>query len=114
MPQRASYFVEEIITAEGLGSNTTHDMVQDDDCFLWVATRDGLNRFDGTEVTQYFCSSSILAKCSRRKTQRPRGLPCLILFGSQPKENTVSQEFEWWTLASTNYRIAVGCSAFAL
>jgi signal transduction histidine kinase/ligand-binding sensor domain-containing protein len=56
--QKTSYFVEKITMTDGLSSNIVNDMVQDDDGFLWVATSDGLNRFDGTEVTQYFYTES--------------------------------------------------------
>jgi ligand-binding sensor domain-containing protein/two-component sensor histidine kinase len=56
--QKTPYFIEKLTTRDGLSSNTITDMVQDDNGFLWVATSDGLNRFDGTEVTQYFYQSS--------------------------------------------------------
>lgn len=52
--QEIPHFVEKLTTAEGLSSNKINDIIQDDQGFLWVATSDGLNRFDGTEVTQYF------------------------------------------------------------
>src|ERR1051326_8455357 len=48
------YFIEKLTTEQGLSSNRINDIVQDDKGFLWIATSDGLNRFDGTEVTQYF------------------------------------------------------------
>jgi signal transduction histidine kinase/ligand-binding sensor domain-containing protein len=32
---------------EGLSQGTTFDIVQDDQGFIWIATADGLNRFDG-------------------------------------------------------------------
>ncbi len=52
--QEAPYFVEKLTTTDGLSSNTINDLVQDDNGFLWIATTDGLNRFDGTDVKQYF------------------------------------------------------------
>jgi signal transduction histidine kinase/ligand-binding sensor domain-containing protein len=52
--QQSSYFVEKLSTEEGLSSNKINDLVQDDKGFLWIATSDGLNRFDGTEVTQFY------------------------------------------------------------
>jgi signal transduction histidine kinase/ligand-binding sensor domain-containing protein len=51
------HFIERLSTNDGLSSNTINDIVQDDNGFLWIATSDGLNRFDGTEVTQYFYQS---------------------------------------------------------
>ena len=52
--QEIPHFIEKLTTREGLSSNKINDLVQDDNGFLWVATSDGLNRFDGTEVVQYF------------------------------------------------------------
>jgi ligand-binding sensor domain-containing protein/two-component sensor histidine kinase len=52
--QKRSYFLEKLSVNEGLSSNTITDLIQDDNGFLWVATSEGLNRFDGTEVVQYF------------------------------------------------------------
>jgi ligand-binding sensor domain-containing protein/two-component sensor histidine kinase len=50
--------VGKLTTDEGLTSNTINDIVQDDRGFLWIATPDGLNRFDGTEVTQFYHRST--------------------------------------------------------
>lgn len=36
----------------GLSQGSIYDLMLDQDGFLWVATAGGLNRFDGTEVTQ--------------------------------------------------------------
>jgi signal transduction histidine kinase/ligand-binding sensor domain-containing protein len=52
--QKTPYFIEKITTGEGLSSNKINDLAQDDNGFLWIATSDGLNRFDGTEIKQYF------------------------------------------------------------
>lgn len=52
--QNNPHFLEMLSTQEGLSSNNINDIVQDDNGFLWIATTDGLNRFDGTEVTQFF------------------------------------------------------------
>ncbi|HTI12775.1 MAG TPA: two-component regulator propeller domain-containing protein [Puia sp.] len=56
--QENPHFVEKLTTTEGLSSNRVNDLVQDDKGFLWVATSDGLNRYDGTEITQYFYKDS--------------------------------------------------------
>jgi ligand-binding sensor domain-containing protein/two-component sensor histidine kinase len=52
--QPMPYFVEKLTTEEGLGSNKVNDIAQDANGFLWIATSDGLNRFDGTEVVRYY------------------------------------------------------------
>jgi len=46
--------IGQLTTKEGLSSNTINDVVQDDAGFLWIATPDGLNRFDGMEVTTWY------------------------------------------------------------
>jgi|GEM_PF-670592 signal transduction histidine kinase/ligand-binding sensor domain-containing protein len=52
--QPALHSVGQLTTREGLSSNTINDILQDDAGFLWIATPDGLNRFDGTEVTIWY------------------------------------------------------------
>jgi len=52
--QEIPHFIEKLTMTEGLSSNSVNDLAQDDNGFLWIATPDGLNRYDGTEVTQYF------------------------------------------------------------
>ncbi|MBN9384713.1 MAG: hypothetical protein J0H74_28420 [Chitinophagaceae bacterium] len=52
--QDLPHFVEKLTTTEGLSSNNINDLAQDDNGFLWIATPDGLNRFDGAEVVQYY------------------------------------------------------------
>jgi signal transduction histidine kinase/streptogramin lyase len=52
--QQSLYFAERLTTNEGLGSNNVSDIAQDENGFLWIATSDGLNRFDGTEVVKYY------------------------------------------------------------
>ena len=38
---------EKITTVEGLSQNDVNDIFQDKNGFLWIATNDGLNRYDG-------------------------------------------------------------------
>ncbi|MBS1511137.1 MAG: hypothetical protein JST86_09865 [Bacteroidetes bacterium] len=38
---------------EGLSSSNIHKIIQDQYGFIWVATQDGLNRFDGKEFVRY-------------------------------------------------------------
>jgi ligand-binding sensor domain-containing protein len=38
---------ERLTTASGLSQNTIHKIIQDKNGFLWFATADGLNRYDG-------------------------------------------------------------------
>src|SRR5215467_2440872 len=39
---------EHITTAQGLSSNKVSEIIQDREGFYWIATSDGLNRFDGS------------------------------------------------------------------
>jgi len=40
-----------LTTKDGLSSNTINEILKDDQGFLWIATTDGLNKFDGTNVS---------------------------------------------------------------
>jgi len=40
-------------TSAGLSSNRTQDIIQDREGFYWIATQDGLNRFDGSSCKVY-------------------------------------------------------------
>ncbi len=44
---------------EGLSSNSINDILKDEFGFLWVATDDGLNRFDGQEIKVFHHDDSI-------------------------------------------------------
>jgi len=42
-----------LTTKNGLSSNTVNTILQDHDGLIWFGTNDGLNKFDGTNVTVY-------------------------------------------------------------
>ncbi len=46
--QQPGSVFDHITTANGLSSNGVTDVIQDGDGFYWIATNNGLNRFDGT------------------------------------------------------------------
>ena len=52
--QTLQFYTEKLTIDEGLSSNKVNDLAQDDYGFLWIATSDGLNRYDGTEIVKYF------------------------------------------------------------
>jgi ligand-binding sensor domain-containing protein/two-component sensor histidine kinase len=58
-----SYIFEHITTAEGLSSNKVNEIIQDREGFYWIATSDGLNRFDGSSF-----------KIFRKETGNPSSL----------------------------------------
>lgn len=43
-------------TEDGLSNNIVYDIIQDHEGFIWLATENGLNRFDGYEFKKYFYS----------------------------------------------------------
>lgn len=50
--QSDTYF-NQLSIENGLSQSTIYSMVQDDDGFVWIGTRDGLNKFDGYEFQVY-------------------------------------------------------------
>lgn len=51
--QDKSVRFEQLTTADGLSQSTVNDILQDSRGFLWFATEDGLNRYDGYEFKVY-------------------------------------------------------------
>lgn len=51
--QTRAYNFEKLNTSHGLSSNRITSIIQDRDGFYWIATEDGLNRFDGTSFKIY-------------------------------------------------------------
>jgi len=45
--QDVRYYFKSYKVSDGLSGNTTHDIIQDKKGFIWIASRNGLNRFDG-------------------------------------------------------------------
>lgn len=45
-------------TDNGLSNNEVNDITQDEDGFIWIATRGGLNRFDGKDFVKYYSDRS--------------------------------------------------------
>ncbi len=48
LAQNSNYNFEHLTTDHGLSSNKVEAILQDRDGFYWIATQNGLNRFDGT------------------------------------------------------------------
>ena len=50
---KAQAIFQQLSTSDGLSHNTVQDLLQDRKGFLWFATTDGLNRFDGINFQIY-------------------------------------------------------------
>src|SRR6266536_2114696 len=44
---------------QGLSDNIATDIIQDDNGFTWVATANGLNRFDGVQFKNFYKTGSV-------------------------------------------------------
>jgi ligand-binding sensor domain-containing protein/two-component sensor histidine kinase len=51
--QSSHHIFEHLTTDQGLSSNKVESILQDHDGFYWIATQNGLNRFDGTNFRVY-------------------------------------------------------------
>lgn len=47
------HYAEPLTVEDGLSNNKIHDMLQDDQGFLWIATSYGLNRYDGENIVHF-------------------------------------------------------------
>lgn len=45
---------ENITSINGLSNNTVYCISQDSEGFIWIGTREGLNKFDGYSITSYY------------------------------------------------------------
>ena len=50
------YTFKSITTEEGLSNNVVFDIHQDREGYIWIATNNGLNRYDGYSITTFFHS----------------------------------------------------------
>ncbi|MFI3280553.1 MAG: ATP-binding protein [Rikenellaceae bacterium] len=72
--QQIDFNIDHIATSDGLSQNDILDIFQDSYGFVWIATNDGLNRFDGEEFRLYqkgtlgLESSLVLDICEDRET----------------------------------------------
>ncbi len=49
-----SYFITQLGIEQGLSNNNVMSITQDKDGFLWFATEEGLNKFDGSRFINYY------------------------------------------------------------
>ena len=53
LSNQAALKFKHLLTTDGLSQNNVFDIVQDHDGFIWIATEDGLNRYDGKNFVHY-------------------------------------------------------------
>ncbi|MBQ3690802.1 MAG: response regulator [Bacteroidales bacterium] len=59
-----NYYVKKLTTSFGLSDNCVVSIAQDKDGCIWIATEEGLNRFDGNEFEKFFKSERNLNSLS--------------------------------------------------
>ncbi len=52
-PNKNSYSIKHFTLEDGLSQVSTNDLLLDKSGFVWIATQDGLNRFDGNEFKHF-------------------------------------------------------------
>lgn len=93
-----NYILETYTTREGLSHNNVRSMVRDSSGFIWIATWDGLGRFDGHEFRNYFhvpidTSSLPYFSVSDLKIDRYNNLWLLTDFSQLVRYNRLSDNF---------------------
>lgn len=53
LSSQAALKFKHLLSADGLSQNNVFDITQDHDGFIWIATEDGLNRYDGKNFVHY-------------------------------------------------------------
>ncbi|SEA20021.1 Two component regulator propeller [Chitinophaga terrae (ex Kim and Jung 2007)] len=72
--QEKPYIFDSYSVNEGLSQSTVFDIMRDDQGFMWIATRDGVNRFDGYTFNEYRYKPSSLFKAGEGMGELvPRG-----------------------------------------
>ncbi len=72
--QEKPYIFDSYSVNDGLSQSTVFDITQDDQGFLWIATRDGINRFDGYTFNEYRYKPSSQLRAGEGKGELvPRG-----------------------------------------
>ena len=61
-----------ISTTDGLAGNTIYELVQDPDGYIWMATNNGLSRYDGYSIVNY----TTLDRKGQDETERVGRITC--------------------------------------
>ena len=52
-------YLSHLTMDDGLSHNCVNAIVQDSDGFIWMGTRNGLNRYDGSRIRTFDCSDAL-------------------------------------------------------
>jgi len=74
---------EQYSVNEGLSSNYVRCIFQDMRGFIWVGTKDGLNRFDGNSFVNYYVSNNGLSHNTINVIQQ---YDCLLYTSPSPRD----------------------------
>jgi len=100
----------QVTTADGLAGNTINALVQDDEGFIWIATNNGLSRYDGFTTANYTSMASdsghrLEARVGRIFSDRRQGLLWLNTATYQNAcYNLKEGRFVDWTGRGDQYR----------
>jgi ligand-binding sensor domain-containing protein len=83
---------------DGLSNNNVNDIIQDDEGFIWIATGNGLNRYDGIRMKQFYAninkSSSLQTNEVAALSKDSSGNLWLIGSGGTAKMDKTTQQFQ--------------------
>jgi signal transduction histidine kinase/ligand-binding sensor domain-containing protein len=65
--QDKPYIFDSYGVNEGLSQNSVYDILEDNQGFMWIATHDGINRFDGYGFNEYRFSPSLQERAGQGK-----------------------------------------------
>lgn len=58
---------QKLNTADGLNSNVVYELFQDSHGFIWIGTKEGINRYDGYTITSYPLPSKFYKNISNQR-----------------------------------------------
>ncbi|MDT0557991.1 two-component regulator propeller domain-containing protein [Ichthyenterobacterium sp. W332] len=111
------YVFKSITTEDGLSNNIVYDVLQDNDGYIWLATNNGLNRYDGYSIKTFFHSkqdsSSISSNVVRTIIEDKRGQIWIGTEKGLNRFNKKKQNFEQ-PIGLINFPIIDNVSSIAL
>lgn len=105
--QYSHQIFEHLTVEDGISSNKVTGVIQDKEGFYWIATQNGLNRFDGSSFTQYYHlpgdSTSLPHNFCTAILQDFQGRIWITTYGGVCRYDKVSGTFKTITLPGSQY-----------